>query len=730
MSSPLVVMPDDSDAESRKPGFLRWLFSDENSAAITSLGVHVGGLLILALLVIPASEEGRSLISLAVSSISASESELADFEISAPSAVETEDVDEREESIDLDLMVDSTELEEAMMPDLSAAALPLPDVAPETDAAASDDMLLDQGKPPAARRDRGRRERPTSAVAFMPTISKKGISVQEPLRTSVKDGVKQTATTESAAAGVLGAVGKSLDQDGQVWVLWVMDASLSLLEERQVLGGQVFTFYQQIKLGDASRARPKPKTKVFAFGQQVVNVATDLGTANPTAMARSIMALPIDETGVENVLTAVYAAISSVPTRKPLPRIEVVVWTDESGDDLAMLEDVITFCHTRNARVHVVGPLSVFGMERGLQQFTLPAPYNSAVFLPVRRGPDSVFPERAQLPLWFEAGDIDWANSQIIPASQSLQKAGGPHRERLLAPSGPYGLTRLALATGGTFTALNRRGDLAPASRAELFDYMPDYRSGMEIAYDVDKYPLRKAIIEAAALTGTVAYWPPPQRYPMRASVIFPFASQTDYVQPEVFPRRLGEDLGVAVRRLRSAQRMIEMAIQVMTLRFQSNEYQGYEDEANTELKLGDLDLDGLTPQAYKDEASPRWRAWYDLNLGRLLAHSIRIDEYIRTAEYLASRPVGQEMLQRQINMVSLFPSTNLRGDSVTQKRIEMSVKLLGRVVADHPDTPWSDLAAWELQNACGMDVRFDFVPPPPPAPPVTPSKMPALPKL
>lgn len=712
-------------------------FGEQSSAGLTSLALHAAILIILGLFVLPLPDQGRSLINLAASAISSSGPELIDFEVASPSEDAVEEDVEPAATVNLDWESDFDAIQESLVPPLS-----LDDLTPEQEAMDDFDVSPDgmneigekRDVASAAKKSRKKRERPTSAVAWIPTISKKGVSVQEPLLVSAKDGVKQVASTEAAAAGVLGSVKTSLDQDGQVWVLWVMDASLSLLQERQMLGEQVFSFYQGIKLGEASRTRPKPKTKVFAFGQQVVPVATDMGTSNPTALARSIMALPIDQTGVENVLTAVAAAINTVPTRKPLPRIEVIVWTDESGDDLALLEDLIFLCRGRNARVHVVGPLSVFGMERGMQLFKLPAPFSTSVFLPVRRGPDSVFPERAQLPFWYEAGDIDWGNSKIIPASDSLQNFGGPHRERLLAPSGPYGLTRLALATGGSFTALNRVGDIAAATRTQLFDYMPDYRSGLEIAYEIDEHPLRKAIIEAAALTGAMQYWPPPQQFPLGNRPNFPFTTVATYVPPESFPSRLSENIGMQVRRLRPTQAMIEQAIQIMTLRFQANEYDAYEENDKDDLKLVELDLDAMTPKAYEQEESPRWRAWYDLNLGRLLAHSVRIAEYVKHAEHLTSRPVREQMLGRGINMISFYPSPNVHAGSVSQMRMELSVKLLNRVIKDHPDTPWSDLAGWELQNAYGLDTRYDVIPPPPPPPPgiqrTSTGPVPSLPNL
>jgi len=43
----------------------------------------------------------------------------------------------------------------------------------------------------------------------------------------------------------------------------------------------------------------------------------------------------------------------------------IVIWTDESGDDILLLEPTIEMCRKRNAMVVVVGPSAVLGSDRG-----------------------------------------------------------------------------------------------------------------------------------------------------------------------------------------------------------------------------------------------------------------------------------------------------------------------------------------------------------------------------
>ncbi len=579
------------------------------------------------------------------------------------------------------------------------------------------------------------KNRRKSALELMTAVSTQGKSFNGPLLTDPKDGVRQTRTTAGAAGGILDQLREASKHDGPVWILWVMDASISLLEERRQLAPLVKNFYDELQEAKKPGAFPWPNTAVFAFGQGVVPLGVNKGRPQPLEIAQTLINVPIDESGKENVMTAVAAAVASVPFRNRDTRVEVVVWSDESGDDLNALEDVILLCQQRNARVHVVGPLSVLGMRKGLQQYTLPMPYNQAILLPVDRGPDSAFPERAQLPYWYESTDIDWGNGPIIPANLGPNNFGGPHRQRLLAPSGPYALTRLALATGGTFTAINRPGDLAAETREELFDYLPDYRSVFEIAYDIDRYPLRRAVIEAAALTGTVEYWPPRMTYPARQSDRFPYRTVGWYQTPQRFAKQLPYDLANSVERLRYAQSVIEQAIQIMLLRFNGDHYAGAaSSEEETEWGLQEVLLEQVTPSEYHQEQSLRWKAWYDLNLGRLLAHSVRIREYILQCEILSDPKSRTMMVNQGFNQLRLTPSQEMKGGPVSATRVETAVQLLERVVREHADTPWGDLAAWELQHPVGVQPVLSVRPPPRPVKVTRPRQpeppRPTLPRL
>jgi hypothetical protein len=578
-------------------------------------------------------------------------------------------------------------------------------------------------------KSRPRTEKSRPIEGFRANLSKKGTSVTEPLLTQPKDGVLVENSAQDAAGKILSqleGVGDG-DHDGPVRFIWLMDASLSLLSERKTLAPVVHTFYEKLVAKNQER-NLKLTSDVYAFGKNLVPVVHDDRDPSPKAIAGAIEKLPIDETGMENVMSALSKALYQIPAHLRNLRIEVVIWTDESGDDLDLLEDVIQQCRYRQARVHVVGPLSVFGMRQGLQQYVIGPPYNIPMMLPVNRGPDSAFVERARLPIWDSTSNFGWGSGNFMPATLNGASFGGPHRERLLASTGPYALTRLALATGGTFTALERAGDAAVFDRSRLKDYLPDYRSGAAIAMDIDMYPIRRAIIESAALMGDIEYWPPRFEFPSVGNKEFPYAHYVPYMEPARALSTLDNDLAEDINNLQPAQRAIEQAIQMLLMAGMPGSVGSPGQVKASDSKTG-IVVGGIqTAEAYDAERSPRWRAWYELNLGRLLAHSVRINEYKIIRQRFELPEIKQEILNKGVNHFILVPSKLLHGGTDSETRAAMAKKLLERVIRDHPNTPWSQLAEWELERPFGIDCTYSFISPPPPPQPVIFTGGPQLP--
>ncbi len=91
----------------------------------------------------------------------------------------------------------------------------------------------------------------------------------------------------------------------------------------------------------------------------------------------------------------------------------------------------------------------------------------------------------------------------------------------------------------------------------------------------------------------------------------------------------------------------------------------------------------------FAKEESKRWRAWFALTKGRLLATRAR------QLEYLAVTDVAASTLSSESNSFALLPSESLRVPA-SAALISEARACLGRCIEDNPGTPWEEMATWE----------------------------------
>lgn len=514
-----------------------------------------------------------------------------------------------------------------------------------------------------------------------------------------KGGLVQTTSVGGALDGILGHLRGELNDD-MLQVIWLLDASISLHIDRQEIASRLVPFYKEMISRPNKRERPF-RSSVVAFGARPVILQRS--TENAAGVVQAISGMSADPSGLENVFTAVQFSLDAFKGWKGTTVI--VLWTDESGDDLAGLEQTIALCRERRVPIHVVGPQSVLGMEQGLQLYTMPETGYSFL-LPVKRGPDAALPERLRIPYWFDSLSPPWTQNGAY-IGQGAGVYGGPYREGLLAGTGPYALTRLALETGGTFSILQRRGDSAPMAWETQRLYLPDYQEAREIMADVQRSPLRQAVVQAASLTWQADLRPPPRVFFGKPTDEYPFQPLMVYIPAEFFQLQIKSEFPALIQQAQRDLAVIEAALAVM-------------DPIRLET-------------AYEGERSPRWRAWYNLNTGRLLATSVRLAEYAETLR-LVLNGVG---IGRTTNNLALIESKQYKTGRVAEQRAALAREHLETVIKDHPGTPWALMAQWELQHELGFVVQPREVPMPRPtvgATPVAPIRSgggaPSLPKL
>ena len=109
----------------------------------------------------------------------------------------------------------------------------------------------------------------------------------------------------------------------------------------------------------------------------------------------------------------------------------------------------------------------------------------------------------------------------------------------------------------------------------------------------------------------------------------------------------------------------------------------------------------------------PRWRAGYDLAMGRTLAAKVRAQGYNLM---LARARRGMKFQNPQNDTWKIRPSENILSGSMMEKEAQKATNYLNRVKDDHPGTPWALIAQQELDVPLGWewDESFSNVNPPP----------------
>jgi hypothetical protein len=437
---------------------------------------------------------------------------------------------------------------------------------------------------------------------------------------------------------------------GKTLVVWAFDASGSLQVEREKLSKHIEQVYthitqldkDQIATGDALM------TMVVAFGQNRKAMLPE-PTNDPAAIVSAIREVPLDITGIESTFQTVTNIVKTWGKFKDAKgqkyQTIVIVVTDEVGDDEPQLEGAIAAATTAKVPVYVLGSPALFGKIEGRMNYTDPKTKKVHYNLPVRQGPESVALETIHLPFWY----------------------GGDQYETLDAGFGPYALSRMAGASGGIYFITRMGPSRLSFDPNAMREYRPDWVSTEQYARNLQKDPIRGAVIQAALITQ--------QNLPGQPGLTFPPADDPDFKE--------------AMARNQETVARIEYTV----------------NEALTPVtavsKLRDR------------ETSRRWQAHYDLIRGRLLAMKIRCAEY-QTA-IAKMKKDAPKFKDPKSNTWRLVPTEEILSGERVEKVAKETRALLQRVVKDHPQTPWAKLAERELKDPFGFKWEETYVKPPPP---------------
>ena len=504
----------------------------------------------------------------------------------------------------------------------------------------------------------------------------------------VLSSVDTAGVAGNAATGASGAVDRLTQEilrsleDSPTMLVWLFDQSASLTRQREEIEGRIERIYRELNLlQDAQVAafgndENKPLlTHVYAFGESVGPVLP-APTDDVDEIEAAIASVQRDESGVENVFTAVLRCVKDfsgyrkiVPsTGQPKRNVMLVIITDEAGDDSQRADQAIKACDKYSIPVFCIGIPAPFGRPETQVKWQDPDPqYDQRVQVAlVSQGPESLLPERLQLAF---NGRGDFSDLNLMDSG-----------------FGPFNLTRLCFATGGIYFAVHpnrRRGrvsfretDVYSSVLRYFFDpqvmrrYQPDYVSLREYRRRASANQARAALLQAAAVPQTQQLAPPRFRFPKFDEAAF-------------------------VRIVSDSQR----ASAVLQPRL---------NRLYRILKEGEQDRD--------KEASLRWRAGYDLAIGRVISAMLRSKSY---NEMLALSKTRLKFEDEKNNTWELRPANDLSDTGSQNVKLAANAKkYLTRVVDEHPGTPWALLAKRELSTPLGWRWRETYTKPPEPNPP------------
>ncbi|MGH7134762.1 MAG: vWA domain-containing protein, partial [Pirellulales bacterium] len=368
--------------------------------------------------------------------------------------------------------------------------------------------------------------------------------------------------------------------------VWVLDQSLSMQPQRQAIVERLDRIYKELGVADqrdaySGRNNAPLLGAVVAFGKDV-SFRTPEPTDDVEEIKRAIGGIENDPSGIEMTFTAVGRVVKQFQhfrMQAPRRNVMIIVFSDEVGDDAEQqLDNTLTACRRYEMPVYVVGIPAPFARREIEVKYVDPDPKfdQTARWIPVRQGPESLQPEGVRLALSRGNEDLDHLDSGF----------------------GPFALTRLCFETGGIYFTVHpnrsstgrRNGDVANMSARldHFFDpaimrtYQPDYVSVKEYEQKLAHNTARSALVKAATQSQVQPMEHPKLEFPKTDEAAF----KRSLDEAQQTAAKLGPKLDMLYKT----------------------------------LKDGEKDRSRLS--------EPRWQAGYDLAMGRVLAVKVRTEAY------------------------------------------------------------------------------------------------------
>ena len=450
--------------------------------------------------------------------------------------------------------------------------------------------------------------------------------------------------TEGAVDRVTLEIASSLRQ-GKTMPVWLFDESISLESRREEIIARFENIYRQLGLMDDLDTKDALKTGIIGYGAQV-HLLVKEPTSDLEEMSKAVKSISSDVSGVENVFAAINLAIREYgPVRRKMrANMMVIIVTDERGDDFG-------------GDSYAVLEETVRRLTReGIRVYCIG---NSS---PFGRQKGYVHVKwKAEDGTEFEDDIPEADQGPETPLAEGLQlpfwTANAQQLDRMSSGYGPYTLSRLCNETGGIFFVADDT-TIKKWDPQIMRQYAPDYRPGSEYRRQVQSNLAKASLIAAAQLAVTEPV-PIPQRT---------FQANNDNILRE---------------QITEAQKPLAVLDYFLT-------------RVHEALDMGEKHRDKLD--------TDRWRAQYDLAMGRILAMRVRAFGYNAVLAEMKSSPKRFE--KAESNQWILEPSDEIQGAANVRKMHDKALIYLNRVIDEHPGTPWAFLAKMELSEPLGWKWR------------------------
>ena len=472
-----------------------------------------------------------------------------------------------------------------------------------------------------------------------------GEGLAQPKKANVLAAVATSGATEHAG-GVEGAIDRlaweiagSL-REKKTLVVWLFDVSPSLTARREQIAGRVENVYKQLNQLNVG-ADKALKSAVAIFGDKCT-IVTEKPLDDTAELVKTVRQIKSQSSGDENTFTAVRkVADHFLEQRTKMHRdVMIIVVTDEEASDPDNLEQAIVKCKTYGMRCYCVGDSAPFGRKNVEAPFEMEN--GETVIGVMTKGPESKYAELVQLGFWgTNSYDLDDMSSGF----------------------GPYGLTRLCAETNGLYFVTDNGRGQHKFDPAVMRNYAPDYRPIAVIDREIVQNKSKYALIEACRAVEQEA---------QNRKVLHISMPRLDFKADNDTILRQG---------LTEAQKPVaDLALSLEGL--------------VRRLEMGEKD------RAKIKEA--RWRASYDLAMGRALALHVRAFGYNQMLAEMKGNPKRFEKPGN--NQWILVPSKEINSGVVVKKPAAKAAEYLSHVIDDHPGTPWALLAERERGVPLGWE--------------------------